>query len=60
MFVCGAAGLLLQKLLPERHTSDRSRDMIGGVVGLVTLLLVLVLGLLIWTAFGVFNTQKAE
>jgi hypothetical protein len=34
--------------------------MIGGVVGLLTLLLALVLGLLIWTAYGVFNTQQSE
>ena len=54
----GLAGLLLQKGLAERHTSERSRDMIGGVVGLLTLLLALVLGLLIWTAYGVFNTQQ--
>jgi hypothetical protein len=56
----GLAGLLLQKGLAERHTSERSRDMIGGVVGLLTLLLALVLGLLIWTAYGVFNTQQTE
>jgi hypothetical protein len=60
MFACGAVGLFLQKILAEHHTSDRSRDMIGGVVGLVTLLLALVLGLLIWTAYGVFNTQQTE
>jgi hypothetical protein len=60
MFVSGGIGLILQKLLAEHHTSDRSRDMIGGVVGLVTLLLALVLGLLIWTAYGVFNTQQGE
>ena len=34
--------------------------MIGGVTGLVVTLVALVLGLLIWTAFGVFSTQKAE
>ncbi len=34
--------------------------MIGGVVGLLTLLLALVLGLLIWTAYGVFSTQQTE
>jgi hypothetical protein len=60
MFVSGMIGLFLQKILADHHTSDRSRDMIGGVVGLVTLLLALVLGLLIWTAFGVFNTQQTE
>ena len=36
------------------------RDTIGAVTGLVTLLLALVLGLLIWTAFGVYSTQKAS
>ena len=60
MFACGGFGLFLQRTLAEHHTSDRSRDMIGGVVGLVTLLLALVLGLLIWTAYGVFNTQQTE
>ena len=34
--------------------------MIGGVVGHLTLLLVLVIGLLIWTAYGVFSTQQTE
>ena len=60
MFAFGGLGLFLQRTLADYHTSDRSRDMIGGVVGLITLLLALVLGLLIWTAFGVFNTQKSE
>jgi hypothetical protein len=60
MFLSGGIGLALQRRLAEHHTSDRSRDMIGGVVGLVTLLLALVLGLLIWTAYGVFNTQQNE
>ena len=58
--VSGIVGLLLQKVLPESHTSERSRDIIGGVVGLLTLLLALVLGLLIWTGYGVTTTQKAE
>ena len=55
----GMVGLLLQRVLAERHTSERSRDMIGGVVGLLTLLLALVLGLLIWTAYSVYSTQQA-
>ena len=54
----GFVGLLLQRRLAEHHTAERSRDMIGGVVGLLTLLLALVLGLLIWTAFGVFSAQQ--
>ena len=60
MAASGVAGLFVQKSLAEHHTSDRSRDMIGGVVGLLTLLLALVLGLLIWTAYGVFTTQQNE
>ena len=56
----GLTGLLLQRVLAEHHTAERSRDMIGGVVGLLTLLLALVLGLLIWTAYGVFNVQQTE
>ena len=54
----GLIGLILQRVLPESYTSDRSRDMIGGVVGLTTLLLALVLGLLIWTAYGVTTLQQ--
>ncbi len=60
IFASGVLGLTLQKALPEAHTSDRSRDIIGGVVGLLTLLLALVLGLLIWTAYGVTTTQRNE
>ena len=42
----GVLGLVLQRVLPERYTMDKARDMIGGVVGQLTLLLVLVNGLL--------------
>ncbi len=60
MLASGLAGLVLTRVLPEAHTSDRSRDIIGGVAGLLTLLLALVLGLLIWTSYGVTQTQKSE
>ena len=56
----GLVGLALQRLLPERYTLDKARDMIGGVLGQLTLLLVLVNGLLIWTAYGVYSTQQTE
>ena len=59
-FTFGMAGLYLQKLLPEGHTSDRSRDMIGAIVGLLSLLLALVLGTLIGSAFSFYSTQKSE
>src|SRR6202453_155577 len=56
----GVLGLVLQRVLPERYTIDKARDMIGCVVGQLTLLLVLVNGLLIWTAYGVYSTQQTE
>ena len=59
-FLAGVAGLYLQKLLPEAHTSERSRDMIGAIVGLVTLELALVLGTLIGSAYSFYSTQKSE
>jgi hypothetical protein len=59
-FGSGIIGLLLQRLLPEHHTSDRSRDMIGAVVGLVTLMLALVLGTIVGFTYSSFATQKSE
>ena len=60
IFVAGLIGLFLQKLLPEPHTSERSRDMIGAIVGLFSLLLALVLGTLIGSVFSFYSTQKSE
>jgi hypothetical protein len=59
-FVFGVAGLYLQKLLPEMHSVERARDMIGAIVGLVSLLLALVLGTLIGNAYAFYATQKSE
>ena len=52
MLAAGIIGLLLQKLLPEPHTTDRSLAMIGAIVGLFSLLLALVLGTLIGGPIG--------
>jgi hypothetical protein len=60
MFAGGVLGLVLQRALPEQHTTGGSRDMIGAVVGLLTLLCALVTGLLIWTAYGVYASQNAQ
>ena len=60
MFAAGLLGLLLQRVLPEKHTTGGSRDMIGAVVGLLTLLCALVTGLLIWTAYGVYSGQNTQ
>ncbi len=59
-FASGVAGLYVQKLLPEPHTSDRSRNMIGAIVGLISLLLALVLGTLVGSAYSFYSTQKSE
>ena len=59
LFVCGVIGLILQRMLPEKHTTGPSRDMVGAIVGLLTLLSALTLGLLIWTAYGVYAGQNA-
>jgi len=58
VFAGGAIGLFLQRVLPEKFTTGGPRDMIGAVVGLLTLLSALVLGLLIWTAYGVYAGQN--
>src|SRR5579864_2021975 len=57
VFAGGAIGLQLQRTLPE---GAGVRDMIGAVVGLVTLLLALVLGLLVVTAYGIYSMQRAS
>jgi ABC-type anion transport system duplicated permease subunit len=58
VFAGGSVGLILQRVLPEKYTTGGPRDMIGAVVGLLTLLSALVLGLLIWTAYGVYVGQN--
>ncbi len=59
-FGLGVFGLYLQKLLPENHMSTGAREMIGAIMGLVTLLLALVLGTLVGSAYGFFAVQKAN
>jgi hypothetical protein len=58
IFAGGAIGLLLQSVLHESFTSGGARDMIGAVGGLLTLLSALTMGLLIWTAYGVYGGQN--
>jgi hypothetical protein len=59
-FGVGLLGLYLKRFLPERHMSAGSRDMIGAVMGLLSLLLALVLGTLVGSAYGFFASQKAD
>ena len=59
VFVCGLLGLYLKKLLPDPHIEE-ARGMIAAVVGLITLLLALVLGTIVGSAYGFYATQKGE
>jgi hypothetical protein len=58
-FAASAFGMGLQYLLPAQVLAE-SRGTVGAMIGLVTLLLALVLGLLVYTAFAVFATQQTE
>jgi hypothetical protein len=60
MFAGGAFGLVAQRVLPEKHITGGSREMIAAVVGLLTLLCALVTGLLVWTAYGVYSSQNTQ
>jgi hypothetical protein len=59
-FVAGILGLYLGVALPEKHSIDRARDMIGSIAGLFSLLLALVLGTLVGNAYAFYATQKSE
>ena len=52
-------GILLQHSLPSQHIAD-AKSAITTIQGLVALLLALVLGLLIWTSYGVYSQQQSE
>lgn len=52
-------GILVQHIAPTQALTD-SKGTVGAMVGLVTLLLALVLGFLVYTAFTVYTTQRDE
>jgi hypothetical protein len=52
-------GLILQGFLPAHVVAD-GRGAVGSVIGVLATLLALVLGLLIWTSYGVFANQQTE
>jgi hypothetical protein len=59
-FVSGGAvlGMLLRGILPAHHLSDESRDVVRLGTGLVATMAALVLGLLVASAKGSYDTQK--
>src|ERR1700751_1960878 len=58
-FGASVLGMALQLVVPPQVLAD-SKGTVGAMVGLITLLLALVLGLLVYTAFTVYSTQQAE
>jgi hypothetical protein len=58
-FGASVVGMLLQWEVPA-DVLTASKGSVGAMTGLVTLLLALVLGLLVFTAFSVFTTQRDE
>ena len=59
LFAASVVGMLLQWIVPAQVLTE-AKGTVGAMVGLVTLLLALVLGLLVFTAFSVFTTQRDE
>ena len=59
LFGASVVGMLLQEIVPPDVLTS-SKASVGAMAGLVTLLLALVLGLLVYTAFAVFTGQQAD
>jgi hypothetical protein len=58
-FVASLVGMALQWAVPA-DVLTASKGSVGAMVGLITLLLALVLGFLVFTAFSVYATQQSE
>jgi len=56
---CALVGFGLQAVLPAQTMAD-AKGMIGSMAGLVSLLLALVLGLVIWTSHGAYTSQVSQ
>ncbi len=53
-------GILLQARLPQHHLSTETKDVVKLAMGLVATMAALVLGLLVASAKGAYDTQKNE
>lgn len=64
VFACGFGGALLgmfiRRMLPEHHVNPESREVVRIGMGLVATTLAMVLGLLVYSAKGFFDTQTNE
>jgi hypothetical protein len=60
VFGAAAAAMLVQNALPKHHLSADTKDLVKLAMGLVATMAALVLGLLVASAKGSYDTQKAE
>lgn len=64
VFLCvfGGAlvGIALRSVLPEHHLSGETKDVVKGSIALIGTMSALVLGLLVGSAKGTYDTQKDE
>ncbi len=60
--LCGAVflGMRLRAMLPEHHLSSETRDAVKLAIGMVVTMAALVLGLLVASAKGSYDAQRAE
>ena len=54
------AGRTLRRLLPESHLSAESKDAVKLAMGLVATMSALILGLLVSSAKGAYDTEQAR
>jgi hypothetical protein len=60
IFGSGMLGLLIGKVLPERHGAQPTQAIVQTTMGTISLLAALVLGLLVATAKGKFDTVSTQ
>jgi len=60
VFGASAAAMLIRNALPKHHLSADTKDLVKLAMGLVATMAALVLGLLVASAKGSYDTQKAE
>ena len=60
LFGAGLLGLRLRAMLPENHLSSETKDAVKFGMGLVATMAALVLGLLVASTKGAYDTQKSE
>ena len=60
VFGAAAAAMLVRNALPKHHLSADTKELVKLAMGLVATMAALVLGLLVASAKGSYDTQKAE